>query len=64
MRDPNRIEEYINVIETIWKENPDLRFSQLVLNIFRNNSDYYLEDDITLKMFVDTYVNNGPVRGM
>lgn len=64
MRDPNRIEEYIKIIEAIWKENPDLRFSQLVLNVFKNNSDYYLEDDITLKMFIDTYVNNGPVRGM
>lgn len=64
MRDPNRIEPYMQVLTAIWKENPDLRFSQLVLNVLRENNDYYLEDGLTLQLFLDTYVNNGPVKGM
>lgn len=64
MRDPKRIDKYINALTLIWKENPDLRFSQLVLNVLRNPSDYYLEDDVTLQLFLDLYVNNGPVKGM
>ena len=55
MRNPNRIEEYLTVIYNIWKKYPDLRFSQLVLNVLRNPTDYYLEDDKTLKMFKEVY---------
>ena len=55
MRDIDRINEYLKIIEEIWKKYPDLRFSQLVLNVLRNPTDYYLEDDKTLKMFKEVY---------
>ena len=55
MRDPNRIDRYLNMLALIWKENPDLRFSQLILNVL-HDEDYYLEDDITYQLFLDKYV--------
>lgn len=56
MRDINRIDDYLNVIKKIWKQNPDLRFSQLVLNVFTDSSlDYYIEDDKSLEMFKHMY---------
>lgn len=56
MRDINRIDNYLDVIKKIWKQNPDLRFSQLVLNIFTDSSlDYYIEDDKSLEMFKHIY---------
>ena len=55
MRNPGRIDDYLSVIEQIWKDNPDLRFSQLVLNVFRNPFDYYKEDEETVQMFKEVY---------
>lgn len=56
MRDINRIDNYLDVIMKIWKKNPDLRFSQLVLNVFTDSSlDYYIEDDKSLEMFKHMY---------
>ena len=55
MRNPGRIDDYLAVIEKIWKDNPDLRFSQLVLNVFTNPFDYYKEDEETVQMFKEVY---------
>lgn len=55
MRDPKRIDGYLNVIEQIWKTNPDLRFGQLVLNVLRDPSSYYAEDADTLAAFKEVY---------
>lgn len=55
MRDPNRIKPYLQIIEQIWEKYPDLRFSQLVLNVFTQNSDYYKEDEETYQMFKNLY---------
>lgn len=56
MRNINRIDDYLDAIKKIWKQNPDLRFSQLVLNVFTDSSlDYYIEDDKSLEMFKHMY---------
>lgn len=55
MRNPDRIDEYLAVVEKVWKDYPDLRFSQLVLNVFRSPADYYLEDEDTLEMIKEVY---------
>lgn len=55
MRNPDRIDEYLAVVEKVWKDYPDLRFSQLVLNVFRSPTDYYLEDEDTLEMIKEVY---------
>ena len=54
MREIDRIDAYIARIEEIWKSNPDLRFTQLILNCF-NDSDYYLEDRESLQKIIDFY---------
>lgn len=55
MRDPNRIKPYLQMIEQVWEKYPDLRFSQLVLNVLTQSFDYYREDEETYQMFRDTY---------
>ena len=44
MRDPKRIVPMLCLIETIWKENPDLRLCQLIGNVTPNDN-YHVEDD-------------------
>lgn len=38
MRDPNRIEPFMEALTALWKENPDYRFGQLVMNLMRDKS--------------------------
>lgn len=47
MRDPNRIQEFCNRLANIWRNVPDWRFGQLIINMFdRMDSDpFYWEDD-------------------
>ena len=50
MRDPKRIEDVCNLVRYVWKMVPDLRFGQLVLNIFseleaKGKNPFYMEDD-------------------
>ena len=45
MRDPKRIVPILCLIETIWKENPDLRLCQLIGNCFPAGDHYHREDD-------------------
>ena len=56
MRDPNRIEPLLKLIETIWKANPELRFMQMIENAVGNNPmNYYTEDDKLTFKLVSTY---------
>lgn len=47
MRDPDRIPKIMNRLWTLWSENPDMRFSQLFVNILNTQAPgiFYLEDD-------------------
>lgn len=46
MRDPERIDLILNKIKEIWKDNPDLRLTQLIMNALGMCSDpYYIEDN-------------------
>ncbi len=46
MRDPERIDKVLKLIEKIWKRYPDWRLCQLIINSLRINYDpYYIEDD-------------------
>lgn len=59
MRDPNRIEPFMQELGTIWKEKcPDWRFGQLMFNLMRvmqthNEDIFYKEEDELLE-----YVRN------
>lgn len=44
MRDINRIDNILKELGNIWKEVPDLRLGQLLLNVARDPELYYIED--------------------
>ena len=50
MRDPKRIEDVCSFVRYVWEMVPDLRFGQLVLNVFseleaKGKNPFYLEDN-------------------
>lgn len=54
MRDPNRMHSILEKITQVWKTYPDLRLSQLLLNL---DIDYNTEDDELLKRLNDAYID-------
>ena len=62
MRDPKRIRKFCNRLATAWELVPDLRFGQLLFNIFvqiKNEGKdlFYLEDDSMIKR-IEQYIEN------
>ena len=62
MRDPNRIRKFCNRLATAWELVPDLRFGQLLFNIFvqiknEGKDPFYLEDDSMIKR-IEQYIEN------
>ena len=55
MRDPNRIPIVLNRLQAVWKKYPDLRLGQLITNVFRSDSLYYLEDDRLIDIIEEFY---------
>lgn len=51
MRDINRIHPIMKEFEKFWEKNPDLRFWQLISMLQNGNDRFYVEDDVTLKLF-------------
>ncbi len=50
MRDIKRIEPFLQELQKGWEKYPDMRFMQLIINMF-GESDllFYMEDDELLK---------------
>jgi uncharacterized protein YihD (DUF1040 family) len=44
MRDPKRIDIVLQQLATLWKETPDLRLGQMILNVMNDVQLYYIED--------------------
>jgi hypothetical protein len=40
MRNPARIKPFLDKLQKLWEQHPDLRFGQLVCNIANFNSDW------------------------
>lgn len=57
MRDINRIDRILNEIGTIWKQYPDLRLGQLILNVINDPALYYIEDEELVELLKQTYSN-------
>lgn len=62
MRDPKRIRKFCNSLATAWELVPDLRFGQLLFNIFvqiknEGKDPFYLEDDSMIKR-IEQYIEN------
>ena len=45
MRDPKRIDIVLQQLVTLWKETPDLRLGQMILNVMNDVQLYYIEDE-------------------
>ena len=62
MRDHKRIRKFCNRLATAWELVPDLRFGQLLFNIFvqiknEGKDPFYLEDDSMIKR-IEQYIEN------
>ena len=56
MRDPQRIRPMLAFLEQLWREFPDLRLGQLLMNACPPNKDlYYMEDDQLLEQLATMY---------
>lgn len=60
-RDPARIAEILSLITQVWKQHPDMRLGQLIVNLLdpKPNPVFMVEDDILrdrLKDFLATGV--------
>jgi uncharacterized protein YihD (DUF1040 family) len=49
MRDPNRIKLFLDRLQRAWEVAPDLRFTQLFCNVFREGP-YNIEDHQAIEM--------------
>ena len=54
MTNTEKIEKILNEIKAIWRDYPDLRLGQLILNAFTSDF-YYVEDDEFIKRLKDFY---------
>lgn len=57
MRDVNRIDVVLSEIKEIWKKYPDLRLGQLICNVVRDPTLYYIEDDKLIEVLKEVYEN-------
>lgn len=55
MRNSNRIDRILKLIEKIWKKNPNLRLFQLLGNLYVAGDNYYREDDNLEKNLREQY---------
>lgn len=58
MRNPDRIPDFCNRLAEVWKEFPDWRFGQFIVNVFGDlgRDPFFIEDDKMIEIFED-YVN-------
>lgn len=59
MRNLNRIDPLLAKLGALWKQRPDMRFGQLILNLLDNlgKEPWYLEDDAWME-YLDAYLKN------
>lgn len=63
MRDPERIDEVLNLIKSIWVSYPDLRLMQLITNVLPkegpwHDGDYFYMEDEELANHLKYYLEN------
>lgn len=55
MREEERIDLVLERLAKIWKQYPDLRLGQLILNVVRDPLLYYLEDEDLINRLEEFY---------
>lgn len=59
MRDKKRIRAFCNRLADAWEQCPDLRFGQLMVNVFgRMGKDPFFSEDDEMIRAVEEYVEN------
>lgn len=60
MRDINRIDEILREFGEVWKKYPDLRFTQMIVNLMsaKRSDLYYMEDEKFIKTLKEFYGEN------
>lgn len=60
MRDIERIDNFCNKLKEYWKEVPDWRFGQLIINVLGTcqKDPFFYEEDEMLKIF-ENYFKKG-----
>ena len=62
MRNPDRIPEILKELEEFWKQNPDWRLGQIIVNlnyeIMGGNDPFYMEDKDLLELLKQKNKNN------
>jgi len=61
MRDKKRIEPFLERLRVLWEQNPDLRFTQLIMNL--PELSFFTEDDKTLKVIEEQIKTMKSVNG-
>jgi len=46
MRDPKRIERILNLLRAHWRNVPDQRLGQVIINLVGGDNVFYTEDDL------------------
>lgn len=57
MRDVDRIDEILKEFGEVWKKYPDLRFTQMIVNLMsaKRSDLYYMEDEKFIKTLKEYY---------
>ncbi len=59
MRNPERIEEMLSTLRTLWENKPDLRLAKIIVNAARPAMAcpqiFYVEDDVLLQGMREIY---------
>lgn len=60
MRDINRIDIFCDKLKEYWKEVPDWRFGQLIVNVFSsiNRDPFFIEEDKMTEYFETFFQKN------
>ena len=62
MRDPERIDEILDLVREVWTQEPDLRLAQLIFNAARfeqeNLKDVYNIEDSPLRKGLTRYLKH------
>jgi hypothetical protein len=53
MRKIERIDMFLETFGKLWKKYPDMRFGQLIENVFEKFNLFYVEDDISFNHLCD-----------
>lgn len=59
MRNPDRIPEVLSELMRFWKNNPDWRLGQVIVNVTGTSDPFNVEDDELLKRLMMANVKQG-----